>query len=354
MEKKKLLLAANLTQECQDLIKEYCDIDYAVCPENGGSRIFDDAMIEEYANHEIIIFSLQDVTDTCLKRWKETGLKLLVCTRGTPVNCPWKTIHDMEIPLVYSPGRNAQAVAEMVFGLILGLTRNIALASNGIKNGEFAGDPMDDYFTIPDRKDVNWILKDGSRIYSHLPMAFELNNRSIGIVGFGAIGKKVCHIAKYGFDMKVYAYDPFLTDEQISEYGAIPSKLEDLLSTVDFVSIHLPVTPETRNSVDMSWFKQMKKEAYLVNTARASVVNQKDLIDALQEGIIAGFAADVCWIEPIPGNHPFLKMDNVLLTPHIGAQVMDIPRHQSEIVTGDIIAYCKGEPLKNTWKRIDQ
>ena len=349
-----MLLAANLTDECLNKIKEYCDVDVLVCPENGGKRVFDEAMIEEYANHEIIVFSLQDVTVDCLKRWKETGLKLLVCTRGTPVNCPWKEIKEMGIPLVYAPGRNAQAVAEMVFGLILGLTRNIAYSSMKIKNGDFAGDVSDDYFTIPDRKDVNWILKDGSRIYSHLPMAFELESRTIGIVGFGAIGKKVCHIAKDGFDMNVVAYDPFLPDDVISSYGAKPVTLDELLETSDFVSIHLPVTPETRGSVNMQWFKKMKKDAYLVNTARAAVVDQKDLIEALQDKTIAGYASDVCWIEPIPFNHPFITMDNVLLTPHIGAQVSDIPRHQSEIITGDIIAYCKNEELKNTWKRTDQ
>lgn len=354
MEKKKLLLAANLTDECLEKIKEYCNVDYALCPEKGGKRIFDEGMINEYANHEIIIFSLQDVTVECLKKWKETGLKLLVCTRGTPVNCPWKEIKEMGITLVYAPGRNAQAVAEMVFGLILGLTRNIALSSAKIKNGEFDGDPMEDYYTIPDRKDVNWILKDGSRIYSHLPMAFELESRTIGIVGFGAIGKKVCHIAKDGFDMQVIAYDPFLPDEVISSYGAKPANLDELLTKSDFVSIHLPVTPETRNSVDSSWFHKMKKEAYLVNTARAAVINQKELIEALQNKVIAGYAADVSWIEPIPVNHPFINMDNVLLTPHIGAQVNDIPRHQSEIITGDIIAYCTGKELKNIWKRTDQ
>lgn len=352
MSKKKILLAANLTADCQEKLKKYCDIDYAPCPEKGGSRYFDDAMIEQYANHEIIIFSLQDVTDKCLKRWVDTGLKLLVCTRGTPVNCPWKTLNEMGIPLIYAPGRNAQAVAEMVFGLILGLTRNIALSFSKIRNGEITGEESDDYFKIPDRKDVNWILKDGSRIYDHLPISSELENKTIGIVGFGAIGKRVCHIGKNGFDMNVLAFDPFLKNEDIEKDGAIPSTLDELLAKSDFVSIHLPVTPETRNSVNMEWFTKMKKSAYLVNTARAAVCNQKDLIDALQQKIIAGYATDVCWIEPIPINHPFVKMDNVLITPHIGAQVIDIARHQSEIITGDIIAYCENKPLIHVWKRI--
>ncbi|MGN1398791.1 MAG: NAD(P)-dependent oxidoreductase [Erysipelotrichaceae bacterium] len=353
MDKKKMLLAANLTKDCVELISEYCDIDFEICPENGGSKIFDDQMIEKYAHHEIIVFSLQDVTEKCLKRWKETGLKLLVCTRGTPVNCPWKLVKEMDIPLVYAPGRNAQAVAEMVFGLILALVRNISLASHKIKTGEFAGDYNENYFNIPDRKDVTWNLRDGSRVYSHLPMGLELDSRTIGIVGFGAIGKKVCHIAKNGFGMNVMAYDPFLSYEQIEKEGAIPSDLDSLLANSEFVSIHLPVTPETRNSVDMNWFKKMKPTSYLINTARAAVVNQKDLIDALSQNVISGYAADVCWIEPIPENHPFLKMDNVVLTPHIGAQVVDIPRHQSSIVTSDIIAYCQGKELKNLWKRVE-
>ena len=353
MNKIKMLLASNLTKECLEKIKEYCDVDVSLCPENGGKRVFDDDMINEYSGHEIIVFSLQDVTVECLKKWKETGLKLLVCTRGTPVNCPWKEIKEMGIPLVYAPGRNAQAVAEMVFGLIMGLTRNIAYSSMKIKNGDFAGDPIDDYLTIPDRKDVVWTLKDGSRIYSHLPMTFELEGRTIGIVGFGAIGKKVCHIAKDGFNMNVVAYDPFLTNETINSYGAKPMGIDELLSVSDFISIHLPVTPETRESIDGTWFNKMKKDAYLVNTARASVVKQKDLIEALESKIIAGYAADVSWIEPIPFNHPFVKMNNVLLTPHIGAQVSDIPRHQSEIVTRDIIAYCRNEELVNLWKRVE-
>lgn len=353
MSKIKLLLASPITDECLSEIKKYCEVNQQISPENGGPRVFSQEMIEEYSNHEIIVLSLQDVTDECLHKWHKTGLKLLVCTRGTPVNVPWKTVKELGIMLVYAPGRNAQAVAEMTIGLILGLTRNIAWASHRIRSGELTGDPVEDIYSIPDRKDINWIFKDGKRIYDCFEMNYEMQRKNLGIVGFGAIEKKLLHIAKNGFDMNVLVYDPYVSEETITQSGGKCCDLDYLLKNSDFVSIHLPVNPETVGSVNMSWFEKMKPTAFLINTARASVINQKDIIQAIENNIIAGYAADVSWIEPIPENHPFVDRGNVLLTPHIGAQVQDIKRHQSEIITSDIIAYCQSRTPKNIWKRIE-
>ncbi len=347
--KKTLLLASDVLPEDLKKLEEYCDID--IRP-SSGAREFSEEMMKDFANHEIIAVNTQHATYEIIKYWKEHGLKMLSCSRGTPVNVDWKACKDFDIPLAYTPGRNAQAVAEMVFGLIFGLTRNIVLTNHRIKNKEITGEVNENFLEVPDRKDVIWTYKDGSSSYKGLTLNYEINGRTIGIVGYGAVGRKVAKIARYGFDMEVLAYDPFVSAEDMAKEGVKSVSQEELFKNSDFVSIHLPVLDETIASIDMKLFKLMKPTSFLINSARAIVVNQKDLLDALNNKLIAGYAADVCWIEPLPQNHPFVTMDNVLITPHIGAQVSDIVRHQSELIVSDIIAYCKGEELPHRWKRL--
>ena len=123
-----------------------------------------------------------------------------------------------------------------------------------------------------------------------------------------------------------------------------------MLAESDIVSIHLPVIPSTKATVNKDWFRKMKKTAILVNTARAYVVDQKDLIEALENGDIGGAAIDVYWKEPVPVNHPLLKMRNVVCTPHMAGLTTDVDGWSGKMMGDEVIAYLKGEPRKYLWK----
>ena len=150
--------------------------------------------------------------------------------------------------------------------------------------------------------------------------------------------------------MEILAYDPFQDPEKIKADGAIPVDLDTMLAESDIVSIHLPVIPSTKATVNKDWFSKMKKTAILVNTARAYVVDQKDLIEALENGDIGGAAIDVYWKEPVPVNHPLLKMRNVVCTPHMAGLTTDVDGWSGKMMGDEVIAYLKGEPRKYLWK----
>ena len=150
--------------------------------------------------------------------------------------------------------------------------------------------------------------------------------------------------------MEILAYDPFLDPEKIKADGAVPADLDTMLAQSDIVSLHLPVIPATKDSVNKDWFGKMKKTAILVNTARAYVVNQRDLIEALENGEIGGAAIDVYWKEPVPVNHPLLKMRNVVCTPHMAGLTTDVDGWSGKMMGDEVIAYLKGEPRKYLWK----
>lgn len=142
-----------------------------------------------------------------------------------------------------------------------------------------------------------------------------IHGETLGIVGFGRIGRTLSARAR-AFEMKVIAYDPYLPKEVFSEYGVESVTFDELLKVSDYISVHSPKTEETTNLFDKSVFNKMKNTGYLINTSRGSVINQKDLIQALKNGQIAGAGLDVLEQEPPLNNDPILDMENVILTPH--------------------------------------
>ncbi len=153
-----------------------------------------------------------------------------------------------------------------------------------------------------------WDVKKAMPVYS-------LQEKTLGLVGFGKIPRLVSEKAK-AFGMKVIAYDPYLTAEQAAEAGARKVELEELISESDYISIHCPLTPETRGMFNYEAFKKMKNTAYLINTARGPIINEPDLVKALEEGEIAGAGLDVLMQDKVSLDNPLLKFDNVILTPH--------------------------------------
>ena len=168
-----------------------------------------------------------------------------------------------------------------------------------------------------------------------------------------ANGKADTGIEKNGiaFGMEILAYDPYMPAEKIEADGAKAVDLDTMLRECDMLSIHLPVLESTKGMVNKEWFSKMKPTAYVINTARAAVIDQKDFIEALRNKAIAGAAVDVYWEEPVPANHPLLSMRNVVCTPHMAGLTTDVDNWSGEMMAQEVLAYVKGEERKYIWNR---
>lgn len=211
------------------------------------------------------------------------------------------------------------------------------------------GEPMEDIYDVPDVKNVTFGPLDENHPFMDYGIGFELYGKKLGIAGYGAIGREVAVRAK-AFGMEILAYDPYIPKEKIETDGVQAVDLDTMLSQSDMISIHLPVLPQTKGIVNKDWFSKMKSTAYVINTARAAVIDQKDFVEALQNKQIAGAAIDVYWKEPVPANHPLLKMRNVVCTPHMAGLTTDVDGWSGTMMGEEILAYLKGEQRKYIWK----
>ncbi|RLG09467.1 MAG: D-glycerate dehydrogenase, partial [Thaumarchaeota archaeon] len=189
------------------------------------------------------------------------------------------------------------------------------------------------------------LLKQGiwrDEFYFYEECGFELENKVLGIVGFGKVGREVAKRAK-ALQMRILAYDPYVSPNLMKSLGVEPTTLERLLEESDVVTLHVRLTDETRHMIGERELKRMKPTAILVNTSRGEIVDEKALIKALNEGWIAGAALDVFEKEPLPPDHPFLKMDNVTITPHIAGASKEVVKRSVIMIAEDVKRLLKGE-----------
>ena len=246
------------------------------------------------------------------------NLRLLGVCRGdvgTHIDLQAATEHGVLV--LNTPGRNAVAVAELTLGLMLVLARRIPQADQLIHSGAW-----DSALCA-----VHW-------------GGMELSGKTIGLIGLGAVGREVAK-RLHAFDAEVLAYDPYVAQASAPNVRVV--QLDELLQRSDFVSIHCPSSPETRNLSGAEELALMKPTAFLVNTARATIVNETALVDSLRAGRIAGAALDVFSVEPLPPHHPLLEIGSVILTPHIGGAPTDVVRRHSWMLTNDILRWQRGK-----------
>lgn len=215
------------------------------------------------------------------------NIKLIAQTGSGLAHIDMEAAKQLGIPIMTTPGGSA-AVVELIFGFIIAHSRNLPFL---------------------DRK-----MRDG--IWTH-SIGFGLAGKTIGIIGLGRIGSGVAKIAK-AFDMNVFAWGPRLTKERAEEQGVTYTTLEDLLKLSDYVVISVRLVPTTRHLLTEHHFNLMRKNSFLINTARGEIVDEDALVKALIEKKIAGAGLDVFTQEPLVPSHPLLKLDNVILSPHIG------------------------------------
>jgi len=220
--------------------------------------------------------------------------------------------------LVYNvKGRNAHAVSDFAVGMMLAECRNIGRAHHAIKTGQWR------------------------KVFPNSAVVPELTGRTIGLVGFGYIGKLVAKKLS-GFDTKVVAYDPYTSAEEIEASGCEKVELNHLLEVSDFISIHARLTKENTNMIGEKELALMKETAYLINTGRAGLVDQEALAKALAAKQIMGAALDVFPIEPIEEGSPFLELDNVTLTTHIAGTTSDALSNSPGLLMKEVNALLTG------------
>ena len=347
--KKKLALCTPIPEKILQSVKEQCDI--TVCGElkHGKGNVTEEMTREECKGHELVVLGDEYAGGETIREWAASGMKFMGVAKGTPATVDHEAIQEAGIELSYTPGRNRVAVAEFNMGLMIAAARNLTLSSTGLSRGEHVGEPMEDIYDVPDVKNVTFGPLDENHPFMDYGIGFELYGKKLGIAGYGAIGREVAVRAK-AFGMEILAYDPYIPKEKIETDGVQAVNLDTMLSQSDMISIHLPVLPQIKGIVNKDWFSKMKSTAYVINTARAAVIDQKDFVEALQNKQIAGAAIDVYWKEPVPANHPLLKMRNVVCTPHMAGLTTDVDGWSGTMMGEEILAYLKGEQRKYIWK----
>ena len=229
-------------------------------------------------------------------------VRIVATARGGPVNVDLAACAARGIPVVHTPGRNADSVADFTLGLLLAVCRGIGPGERHLR-------------------DRGWLVH-GELPYLHF-RGPELAGRTLGLVGLGAVGQRVRRRAEAGFGMRVLFTDPAV-------HGSTP--LDELLAASDVVSLHCPRSDATRGLLDARRLALLDPGAYLLNTAGGGIVDEDALVDALEAGRLAGAALDVFATEPLPRSSRLLQAPRLVLTPHLAGAADDVVRHHTEVV----------------------
>lgn len=223
------------------------------------------------------------------------------------------------IIVMNTPGGNTISTAEHTISMMLSLSRKIPQAHQSMREGKW------------DKKSA---------------MGAEIAGKTLGVMGLGRIGQEVVRRLK-AFDMTVLGYDPFLPKERMRQLGVEACPVDEICERADFLTFHTPLSPETKDLINAERFAKMKKTARLVNCARGGIVNEDALLAALKEKRIAGAALDVFSSEPLSEDHPFRKLDNIVVTPHIAASTIEAQENVAIQVAEQVCDVLRGGPVRN-------
>ena len=249
------------------------------------------------------------------------GLRLVGICRNAFNQVDVDAATERGILVVHTPARNAIAVAELTVALMLALARHLAPAHRLVTEGRWS-DPVEAYLAFQGR---------------------ELAGSVIGVIGLGHIGREVANRLR-ALEARVLVHDPYVPRRRLEALGSVPVELADLMRRSDFVTIHATLTEASEGLVSEAMLRLMKPDAYLVNTGSAAVVDSAALVRCLEERRIAGAALDVFEGQPLPASSPYLKLDNVILTPHIGGATRETVVRHSRMITEDIERFLRGLP----------
>jgi D-3-phosphoglycerate dehydrogenase len=305
----KVLITDGLAEKGQAILRGECQVD-------DRNEISAEDLLQVIGDYDaLIVRSRTKVTPEVF----EAGKKLKVVGRAgvgvDNINLAAAAAHGVKV--VNAPKSTSVAVAELALGLMLSLARAIPVADASMKGGQ-------------------WIKKELKGV--------ELNGKTLGVIGMGNIGSALA-VRATALGMKVIGYDPLLPAEEIAKRGAEPVTLDDLFARSDYLSLHIPLTDETRGLINGQTLAKMKRGVRIVCTARGNIIDETALVGALESGQVAGAALDVFSKEP-PGLTALVAHPKVITTPHIGAQTAEAQVRAAEDMGTEILAALKGEPLR--------
>ena len=298
-------------------------------------RLYPPQELSERINMEgisILVVEADFVFDEVFQQSKP--LKLLGVCRNSLDHVDVEAATEHGVAVVNTPGRNSQGVAELTISLMLSLARGISHLSGYVKEGRWE-DPTEPYISM---------------------RGVELHGRTLGIIGLGSIGRKVARLAR-AFGMHIMAYDPYIGTPGSKKAGALLGTLEQVLESSDFLSIHTPGTSDTERMLDRRRLGMMKAGSYIINTAAYHVIEEEALVEYLKSGHLAGAALDVHRTHPIPPSNPLLKLENVILTPHIGGATDGTVERQSWAIVDEIHRFLEGRRPRHlvnreVWRKV--
>ncbi|OBH60498.1 3-phosphoglycerate dehydrogenase [Mycobacterium mantenii] len=292
-------------------LRELADVVYDPWIEQTPLRIYSAEQLAERITGEaaeIVVVESDSVRGPVF----EQGVRVIASTRGDPNNVDIAGATAAGIPVLNTPARNADAVAEMTVALLLAATRHLLTADADVRSGN--------------------IFRDGSIPYQRFRAA-EIAGLTAGLVGLGAVGRAT-QWRLSGLGLRVIAHDPYNPDARHS--------LDELLSEADVVSLHAPVTDDTAGMIGARQFAAMRDGVVFLNTARAQLHDTDALVDALAAGKVGAAGLDHFVGEWLPADHPLISMPNVVLTPHIGGATFDTEARQAQMVADDLEALLAG------------
>ncbi|MBP1999509.1 D-3-phosphoglycerate dehydrogenase [Paenibacillus shirakamiensis] len=272
-------------------------------------------IIPEYDG--LLVRSQTTVTDKILA----AGERLKVVGRaGVGVdNINLEAATQRGIIVINAPDGNTITTCEHAFAMMMALARHIPQAYAKTVSG------------VWDRKSF---------------LGVELHHKTLGVLGMGRIGSEVAKRAK-AFGMEVLGFDPFLTEERAEKMGITLASVDDIVRNADFITVHTPLTPETRGIISTDQFAVMKKGMRIINCARGGVIDENALVEAVNQGIVAGAAFDVFEHEPPQPDHPFLNNPKIIVTPHLGASTVEAQENVAIDVSEQVLHILRDEPFKN-------
>ena len=297
-------------------------------------------LVRKYRHIEILITEYEVIDKYVINSLQ--NLKFIGCCRtGIESAVDLETATEKGIPVVYTPGRNANAVADFAIGLLFDLTRNISLTNHLIKNRkpELFKSSIPSFYT-----DIAWSWDKESPYFKYRGKS--LSGKNLGIIGFGKIGKMLTKKAKK-LNLKVLVCDPFYGKKEIEEYKAEKVDFTYIVENSDFLVLCCKVTPDTKDIISKKILLKMKSSSYIINIARGALLNEDDLCWAIKNRVISGAALDVFKTEPLPMDSPLLHLENIILTPHLAGVSEEVYINQSKMMAKSIKSFLEGKIPKN-------
>ena len=282
-------------------------------------RTPEDLVYERAKQAEILIVNKVAVTRELVEKLPDLKFVATLATGFNQIDC--EALKERGIPVSNIPAYSTNAVAQMVFAYILELINKVSEYTADVKSGTWSNCKDFCYWNSP---------------------LYELDGKTLGVIGFGKIGKRVCEIAR-AFGMKTIAYTPSGKKDGIED--VLFTDLDTVLSSADVISVHCPLTEKTKGLINKDFISKMKKNAYIINTARGPVANESDVAQALKEGLIAGYGTDVLSTEPPAADNPLLSAPNCLITPHIAWAAYETRLRLMGILEENIKAFLSGKPI---------